>query len=389
MDARAAGLIAAAVPLAAVVFGASVVGLIPRMIVGGVLVFIGLAFMVGWVWDKRRVAAPTRVRGGGRDLGGDHRLGVPDRGRDRAGARRGAVRDQLRPDRAGPRGRLRRDLPLQRRSAGRRARRAPHALRSRPDPAGVRVRVLRLDEPPAGADPTARGRGHAAAVPGDRSAARDGRGLLGGRLVREGAPPGGGLRLRGRVHGRLRPGARTAGPRRRGRDDGLVSFEPDLDRGLQRCEDALLSTWPRRGERSTRPGPRRPAAASRGLPRACLSRGGHGAAPPGRRRPATSTCWSPGDSAWSSSRRRATQMRAAHAAARGGRRRGRAVHGGPRVPRTSWPRPRPSSCGSAARRSSGWRPRSRSSPRRCTGGSRRRWRSVSRDRMRALDSILD
>ena len=52
---RAAGLIAAAVPLAAVAFAASVVGLIPRMIVGGVLIFIGLDFLVGWVWDKRKV----------------------------------------------------------------------------------------------------------------------------------------------------------------------------------------------------------------------------------------------------------------------------------------------------------------------------------------------
>jgi len=58
VDARAAGLIAALVPLAAVVFGASVVGLIPRMIVGGVLVFLGLAFMVEWVWDKRRLLPP-------------------------------------------------------------------------------------------------------------------------------------------------------------------------------------------------------------------------------------------------------------------------------------------------------------------------------------------
>jgi SulP family sulfate permease len=55
VDARAAGLIAALVPLAAVVFGGSVVALIPRMIVGGVLVFLGLAFMVEWVWDKRRL----------------------------------------------------------------------------------------------------------------------------------------------------------------------------------------------------------------------------------------------------------------------------------------------------------------------------------------------
>jgi SulP family sulfate permease len=58
VDARAAGLIAALVPLAAVVFGAEVVGLIPRMIVGGVLVFLGLAFIVEWVWDKRRLLPP-------------------------------------------------------------------------------------------------------------------------------------------------------------------------------------------------------------------------------------------------------------------------------------------------------------------------------------------
>ena len=44
---------------AAVVFGASVIELIPRMIVGGVLVFLGLAFMVEWVWDKRKVLPPV------------------------------------------------------------------------------------------------------------------------------------------------------------------------------------------------------------------------------------------------------------------------------------------------------------------------------------------
>jgi SulP family sulfate permease len=53
-DGRAAGLVAALVPLGAVVFGATVVGLIPRMIVGGVLVFVGLSFLVGWLWDVRR-----------------------------------------------------------------------------------------------------------------------------------------------------------------------------------------------------------------------------------------------------------------------------------------------------------------------------------------------
>jgi SulP family sulfate permease len=58
VNARAAGFVAALVPLAAVVFGAKVVGLIPRMIVGGVLVFLGLAFIVEWVWDKRRSLPP-------------------------------------------------------------------------------------------------------------------------------------------------------------------------------------------------------------------------------------------------------------------------------------------------------------------------------------------
>jgi sulfate permease, SulP family len=55
VDARTAGLVAAAVPLGAVVFGASVIELIPRVVVGGVLVFLGLAFIIEWVWDKRKV----------------------------------------------------------------------------------------------------------------------------------------------------------------------------------------------------------------------------------------------------------------------------------------------------------------------------------------------
>jgi sulfate permease, SulP family len=59
VNARAAGLVAALVPLAAVVVGVSVVELIPRVIVGGVLVFLGLAFMVEWVWDKRRSLPPV------------------------------------------------------------------------------------------------------------------------------------------------------------------------------------------------------------------------------------------------------------------------------------------------------------------------------------------
>jgi len=54
-NARTAGLVAALIPLAAVLLGASVIELIPRMIVAGVLMFLGLAFIVEWVWDMRKV----------------------------------------------------------------------------------------------------------------------------------------------------------------------------------------------------------------------------------------------------------------------------------------------------------------------------------------------
>jgi SulP family sulfate permease len=54
VGARAAGLVAALVPLTALVIGSVLVELIPRMIVGGVLVFVGLSFMVDWVVDARR-----------------------------------------------------------------------------------------------------------------------------------------------------------------------------------------------------------------------------------------------------------------------------------------------------------------------------------------------
>ena len=58
INARVAGLIAAVVPATAVIVGASVVELIPRMIVGGLLVFLGLSFMVEWLWDRRRSLPP-------------------------------------------------------------------------------------------------------------------------------------------------------------------------------------------------------------------------------------------------------------------------------------------------------------------------------------------
>jgi sulfate permease, SulP family len=55
---RTAGSVGAVVPVAAVAFGGSAVGLIPRMIVGGVLVFLGLGFIVEWTWDRRTVLPP-------------------------------------------------------------------------------------------------------------------------------------------------------------------------------------------------------------------------------------------------------------------------------------------------------------------------------------------
>jgi SulP family sulfate permease len=54
VGAREAGLVAALVPLAAVLFGGNVVQLIPRFLVAGTLVFVGSAFIVDWLVDQRR-----------------------------------------------------------------------------------------------------------------------------------------------------------------------------------------------------------------------------------------------------------------------------------------------------------------------------------------------
>jgi SulP family sulfate permease len=56
--ARRAGVVACVVPLAALLFGASVLELLPKALVGGFLVFLGLSFVVEWVWDRRR-SLPT------------------------------------------------------------------------------------------------------------------------------------------------------------------------------------------------------------------------------------------------------------------------------------------------------------------------------------------
>ena len=54
VDARAAGFVAALVPLARSCSAPRSIELIPRAIVGGVLVFVGLGFIVDWLWDQRR-----------------------------------------------------------------------------------------------------------------------------------------------------------------------------------------------------------------------------------------------------------------------------------------------------------------------------------------------
>jgi SulP family sulfate permease len=53
-SAREVGLVAALVPAAAALFGGQIVGWIPRFLVAGLLVFLGLAFIVDWVIDARR-----------------------------------------------------------------------------------------------------------------------------------------------------------------------------------------------------------------------------------------------------------------------------------------------------------------------------------------------
>ncbi len=54
VNARPAGIVGALVPLAVVAFGVDAVELIPRMLVGGILVFVGLEFLVRWLIDERK-----------------------------------------------------------------------------------------------------------------------------------------------------------------------------------------------------------------------------------------------------------------------------------------------------------------------------------------------
>src|SRR5262245_18044962 len=52
--ARPAGAIAAVIALATLLFGGELVALIPRMLLGGLLLFLGLSFLVEWVIEARR-----------------------------------------------------------------------------------------------------------------------------------------------------------------------------------------------------------------------------------------------------------------------------------------------------------------------------------------------
>jgi sulfate permease, SulP family len=52
--ARITGVAASVVALATLLFGVSLVALIPRMLLGGILLFLGISFLVEWVVDARR-----------------------------------------------------------------------------------------------------------------------------------------------------------------------------------------------------------------------------------------------------------------------------------------------------------------------------------------------
>ena len=377
VDARAAGLIAALVPLAAVVVGAQVVGLIPRMIVGGVLVFLGLAFIVEWVWDKRRLLPPLEyavvlailaaiiawgfligvviglvlavvlfaISYGRIELvhevafGETYRSNVDRPATERAELRALSDRVQI----------LRVNGFVFFGSANRLLERIRRRLEVATPPRFLVIDLRRV----TGVDSSA----VVSFVKVIRLAE-----AAGSEIVFTGASDP--------VRAQLARGGVVE-------TEGLVAFEPDLDRGLQRCEDALLIA--RASTAAEARAPRRPAATSV-CHRACrpsrarLCARGHGPAPP--RRPAgrrlRARVRAPG--AWRPSRPRARGSGCGRSAPASSSARSRSTRASRARP-TSWPRPLPWSFASAASRSSGWRPRSRSSPRRCTGGSRRRWRS--------------
>ena len=221
VDARAAGLIASLVPLAALLFGAAVIELIPRMIVGGVLVFLGLTFIVEWVWDKRRTLPKVEYVVVLVILAGIIAKGFLP------GVVIGLVMAVVLFAVSYGRIELVHEVAfgdIVRSNVDR-----PPAERAALRTMGERVQILRVRgfvffgsaSGLLGADPGAGGDG-TPAMPADGPPAGDGRGRLGGDVVRQGDPPRGGERVRARARGCLGSGAQAArtwrrGHRRRGR----------------------------------------------------------------------------------------------------------------------------------------------------------------------------
>ncbi len=375
VDARAAGLIAALVPLAAVVFGAQVVGMIPRMIVGGVLVFLGLGFMVDWVWDKRRLLPPLEyavvllilvaiiawgfligvvvglvlavvlfaVSYGRIELvhevafGDTYRSTVDRPATERAELRELSDRVQI----------LRVSGFVFFGSTNRLLERIRRRTGSTP-PRFLVIDLRRV----TGVDSSA----VVSFVKMMRLAE-----AAGSEIVFTSASDP--------VRAQLARGGVVE-------TEGLVAFEPDLDRGCSgaRTRCSPPPAWPRLGgsipPRAVptlchRDSPPTSSASRCPRARSCSTR---------MIRRATSTCSSPDASAWRPSRPRARGSGSGRSARGSSWVRSRSTPAS-RGPPTWWPRRRAWSCASAVSRSNGSRPMSRSSPRRCTGGSPRCWRS--------------
>ncbi|MGZ8662926.1 MAG: SulP family inorganic anion transporter [Actinomycetota bacterium] len=239
VNARLAGLVAALVPLSAVIFGAAMIELIPRLIVGGVLVFVGLAFIVEWVWDKRHalplseylvvllILATIVTRGLLPGVAVGLVLAVV------LFAVNYSRLEQVSEVAFGETYRSNVDRPLDEREA----------LRS----LGERVQILRVNGfvffgTSSGLLERIRKRVEGAGlrfllIDLRRVTGMDSSAVMSFRKVAQLAEANGfELVLTDgpeAVRGRLERGGVAA-------SDGIVGFEPDLDRGLQRCEDGLL-----------------------------------------------------------------------------------------------------------------------------------------------------
>ncbi|MGZ5345846.1 MAG: SulP family inorganic anion transporter [Actinomycetota bacterium] len=239
VNAQLAGLVAALVPLSAVIFGAAMIELIPRLIVGGVLVFVGLAFIVEWVWDKRRalplseylvvllILATIVTRGLLPGVAVGLVLAVV------LFAVNYSRLEQVSEVAFGETYRSNVDRPLDEREA----------LRS----LGERVQILRVNGfvffgTSSGLLERIRKRVEGAGlrfllIDLRRVTGMDSSAVMSFRKVAQLAEANGfELVLTDgpeAVRGRLERGGVAA-------SDGIVGFEPDLDRGLQRCEDGLL-----------------------------------------------------------------------------------------------------------------------------------------------------